>query len=75
MNFNAKTQFLSHVNSKLLTDLNCNVTLPLEDMKRVASAYQEIIGGCLVQGNASEKLPVSLGSIPKQHRDGGILER
>ena len=55
--FNSKTQFLiSQLNPKLLIYLNCNVTLPLEDIGWVHKHIMGRIVSCWMQGNASEIL-------------------
>ena len=41
-------------------------------MGRVPRHIRGRIAGFWMRGNASEKLPVSLGLIPKQYADGGI---
>ena len=69
---NAKTQFLSQVNSKRLIYLGCNVILPLEDLGLLSQHIRGRIAGCCMRGNASERQPVSLGLIAKQYAHGGI---
>ena len=66
--FNAKTQFLSQVSSKLLIYLGCNVNLPLKNVGRVPQHIRRRIVGCWMRGNAPDDRQLG---IPKQYADGG----